>query len=280
MTDHDYRPAAHYDRVTAAWRLLLGPELHYGVFDGRDGGNESLATATDALTRRMAAAADLRPGLRVLDVGCGTGEPARTIARRHGVEVLGITTSGVGVETARALTEQAGLADRVRFAVADGMVNGLPDDSFDRVWVLESSHLMPERGRLIDECARVLRPGGRVVLCDIVRRRDLGILDIRASLAQFRTLERVFGTARMEPPAEYERLLRAAGLEVERCDDLTAATLPTFTAWRRNAEAHEVEVRQLLGDDGYTDFVAAADILEGFWQDGTLGYALLAAGKP
>ena len=55
-----YAPAAHYDRVTEAWGLLLGAELHYGYFET---GAEELAMATAALTDRMIAAAYLRPGL-------------------------------------------------------------------------------------------------------------------------------------------------------------------------------------------------------------------------
>ena len=63
MSADTHEPAAHYDRVMAAWQLLLGDELHYGVFDR---GDEPLDVATAALTGRMIDAADLRPGLRVL----------------------------------------------------------------------------------------------------------------------------------------------------------------------------------------------------------------------
>src|SRR4051812_2833504 len=166
--DPSYEPAAHYDRVTAAWTLLLGEELHYGVFHT---GDEDLPTATAALTDAMVQAARVHPGDRLLDVGCGTGAPACRLAGEHGVEVVGITTSPAGVAAAAARADRAGLGRRATFAERDGMDNGFPDASFDRVWALESSHLMRRRDRLLAECARVLRPGGRLVLCDIVLRR-------------------------------------------------------------------------------------------------------------
>jgi 27-O-demethylrifamycin SV methyltransferase len=272
-----YAPGSHYDRVTAAWTLLLGEELHYGVFSD---GDEELPAATAELTRLMIEASRLEPGLEVLDVGCGTGAPAARLAEEHGVLVTGITTSPVGVEAAAARAAAAGLDGRARFELRDGMDNGFPDESFDRVWALESSHLMRRRDRLVAECARVLRPGGRFALCDIVLRRELPFAEVRRLREPLALLREVFGDARMEPLETYAELAAANGLEVEEQTDLTAATRPTFEHWRRNAEQHRGEVRAALGDDELRRFVDAAGVLESFWDEGVLGYGLLAASKP
>jgi len=124
----------HYDKVTAAWVYLLGADLHYGDFVGLE---QPLAEATARLTERMALAADLHPGLEVLDVGCGIGTPAVAVALRWGCRVTGISISDVGLEMARSRAREAAVADRVRFLHGDGMNNGLPDATFDRVWVME-----------------------------------------------------------------------------------------------------------------------------------------------
>ncbi len=277
MSETDYDPAAHYDRVTAAWRLLLGEELHYGVFET---GDEPLAVATAALTGRMIAAAQLTAGLEVLDVGAGTGAPACRLAADCGVRVLGISTSPVGVRAARARAGAGGLLEQTAFEVRDGTDNGLPDRSFDRVWVLESSHLMRDRDRLLSECARVLRPGGRLVLCDIIRHREIPFAELRARTADFVTLRTAFGDAHMEPLSLYAELARAAGLVVDQADDLTAVTLPTFARWRANAAEHREPATLGLGPEGLDAFERSTTILEGFWRDGTFGYGLLAAAKP
>ncbi|MCK9248644.1 MAG: methyltransferase domain-containing protein [Solirubrobacteraceae bacterium] len=278
-----HAPADHYDRVTAAWTLLLGEELHYGVFDDDDDGGDGtgdLSAATAALTRRMLDAARIGPGHDVLDVGCGTGAPAARIARDHDARVTGITTSTAGVDAARARAVREGLEDRLTFEVRDGTDNGLPDASFDRVWVLESSHLMRRRDRLVAECARVLRPGGRVALCDIVRRRPMDLAEVRRLRDPLALLRDVFGDARMEPLDEYRRLMADHGLTVDVEEDLAAATRPTFAAWRANAERYRDAVVALIGDDGHRAFVDACDVLERFWDDGTLGYGLIAAARP
>ncbi len=277
MSDHNPEPAAHYDRVTDAWGLLLGDELHYGVFSSDD---DPLPVATGALTDRMVEAARLEAGLTVLDVGCGTGAPACAMAREHGVQVTGITTSEVGVRAASERAAAGGLDEAVRFEQRDGTRNGFADASFDRVWVLESSHLMRDREALMAECARVLRPTGRMVLCDIVLRRPMPFEEVKRLRRPLALLRAVFGEARMEPLARYADMASDEGLVVDHELDLTTATRPTFARWRENAARHEHAVVASLGVEGWQQFVDSCDVLEGFWDDGTLGYGLLAAAKP
>ena len=271
-----YEPEAHYDRITDPWRLLLGEELHYGVFET---GSEPLPVATAALTARMVEGAQLAPGLRVLDVGCGTGAPAAAMVQEHGVEVLGITPSQVGVDRATARIAEMGLTGAT-FETRDGTDNGLPDASFDRVWVLESSHLMRERDALMSECARVLRPGGRMVLCDLVRHRVIPFAEVRDRREDFAVLREAFGDAHMESLEYYGDAARSNGLEVDRLDDLTQLTLPTFDRWRANARDHRAELLGLMSERDLEAFERSADILEALWRDGTFGYGLIAAEKP
>lgn len=278
MTQPTYDPSSHYDRVTDAWGLLLGADLHYGDFSAAT--TNGLPEATQALTDRMMDNARFADGDRVLDIGCGTGHPACQIAVRHAIEVVGITTSPVGVATANANARTAGLGDSVSFEARDGMDNGFPDDSFDVCWVLESSHLMRDRAALIGECARVLRSGGRVVLCDIMLQRPMPFDEVKRLRAPLALLREVYGDARMEQPSVYDELMTTAGLDVEAVVDLTEATRPTFEAWRINARDHRQTVVEQIGEDGLSQFVESCDVLERMWDDGTLGYGLLQAVKP
>jgi 27-O-demethylrifamycin SV methyltransferase len=227
----------------------------------------------------MVEIAELQAGLDVLDVGCGTGAPACHLASTFAVRVVGITTSTVGVSLARARAASEGVAALAAFELRDGTANGFADQSFDRAWVLESSHLMRERQALVDECARVLRPNGRVVLCDIIRKREIPFLELRDRRAEFATLREAFGDARMEPLDFYAELMTGAGLKVDFLEDLTRLTLPTFDRWRANAQKHRREVVGALGLEGLECFLRSTDILEGFWCDATLGYGIISATK-
>jgi len=239
-----------------------------------------LRSATAALTSLVFDAARFHPGQRVLDVGCGIGAPACKLASLIDVQVVGISTSPKGVDQANRRATQAGLHHRVRFECRDGMENGLPDGSFDRLFALESSHLMRRRDALLRECARVLRPGGRLAMCDIVLKRELPFAEVRRLRESFSLLRDVFGDAHMLPLADYRQLALAHGLIVDIEMDLTADTRPTFSRWLENATIHREEASKLLGDAGWSAFVDGCGVLEGFWDDGTLGYGLLAAAKP
>ena len=155
MSDTSYEPAGHYDRVTDAWTLLLGEELHYGVFRA---GDEPLPVATNELTNEMVRAARIDRGVEVLDVGCGTGAPACHLAGL-GASVLGITTSAVGVAAAAARASSPGVPTRCGSRCATVRTTGYRTASFDRVVGsrVVASHARPRRtGRRVRAwcCAR------------------------------------------------------------------------------------------------------------------------------
>ena len=75
-------------------------------------------------------------------------------------------------------------------------------------------------------------------------------------------------------------MAEASGLRVTETIDLTSATRPTFERWRQNAADHRDVVVAQLGQDDWQRFVDSCDVLQSFWDDGTLGYGLLGAERP
>ena len=118
----------------------------------------------------------VRPGLRVLDIGCGTGA-LTVLAAGVGAEVVAFDVSGPMLAMARRKVDAAGVSDRVRLEESgvSGM-DALEDQSFDVVLssLVFSELSEDERAWTLRHSFRVLRPGGRLGLFDEVRPESLG----------------------------------------------------------------------------------------------------------
>ena len=121
--------AHHYDISDDLYRLFLDRDMQYScAYFERDG--MSLADAQIAKKAHIAKKLLLEPDMHVLDIGCGWGGMALTLAREHGVRVTGITLSENQLATAQERASAAGLADRVRFELCDYRALG---GRFDRI---------------------------------------------------------------------------------------------------------------------------------------------------
>jgi ubiquinone/menaquinone biosynthesis C-methylase UbiE len=126
-----------------------------------------VGTAADAWLGYKARSFDLlalAEGDHVLDVGCGTGGDARTLAGLVAVSVIGIDASEETIREARALT--LGLPRPVDFHVGDAYALPFEDGAFDACRADRVFHHLVDPCRALAEMARVTRPGGRVVVSD------------------------------------------------------------------------------------------------------------------
>ena len=110
--------AHHYDLDESLYRAFLDDDLQYSCAYFREP-SASLEHAQQAKSEHIAAKLDLRPGARVLDVGCGFGGLAMHLAERHGVSVTGVTLSRLQHEVATRRVRERGLDTRVSIELAD-----------------------------------------------------------------------------------------------------------------------------------------------------------------
>jgi len=125
-------------------------------------------TRGHAATKELAAALAPKPGETILDIGAGLGGPARFLAATYACDVTGIDLSQPFVDVATMLTARANLSSQVRFQQADAVELPFPDESFDHAWTQHVAMNIADRGRLYAAIARVLRPGGRLAIYDVV----------------------------------------------------------------------------------------------------------------
>jgi len=127
--------------------------------------------------------APLAQGEVVIDVGCGAGTDLLLAARRVGPQgrVIGIEPTPAMRELARANIRQAGFEDRAEVRDGEAMAIPLADGCADVVITNGVLNLSPDKLRAYGEIARILRPGGRLLLADVAVRRDLS-LDARRNV--------------------------------------------------------------------------------------------------
>jgi len=192
--------------------LLLGDSYHPGGL---------------MLTRRLADVTRIRAGDTVLDVASGRGTSALMIAREYDARVIGVDLSRANAALATGAAHAAGLSELVTFQVADAERLPLPDRSVDVVVCECALCTFPGKPVAAGEFARVLRPGGRVGITDVIadpERLPHELTSIGAWIAC---------VADARPAAGYAALLGDAGLTVtgiERYDDAAGRMIDQIEA--------------------------------------------------
>lgn len=147
-----------------------GEDIHVGLYESED---EPIADASRRTVERMAGMLDgLNADSRVIDFGAGYGGSARFLAGTYGCHVTALNLSETENERDRAMNAEQGLAELID--VVDASFEQVPADdaTFDVVWsqdaILHSGH----RDQVIDEVARVLKPGGELIFTDPMQADD------------------------------------------------------------------------------------------------------------
>ncbi|TDV33662.1 methyltransferase family protein [Paraburkholderia caballeronis] len=168
--------AQHYEPEGLLERLKLALATM-----GRDRGRlgpEDLAPLDQFHSRGLDATIELAQALalddstRVVDIGSGLGGPSRYLAATYGCTVRGIDLSPPFVEAATFLAERAGLSGKVAYQCADALDLPFDDESFDVAWTQHVAMNIADRAALYRETSRVLRPGGRFAIFDVVAASD------------------------------------------------------------------------------------------------------------
>lgn len=219
---------------------------------GEDFGQSSWVTGPEY--RRFFHLMGLAAADHVLDVGCGSGGPALFLAREANCRVTGLDVSEAGIQAGLTLARQAGLADRADFRRADVREPlPFPDGAFDAIVCMDAICHMPDRGRLLGEWRRVLRPGGHLLYTDPVV--VTGLVSNEEMATRSST-----GYFDFCPPGVNERLIEKAGFELVRAEDVTQNEVEVSRRWHEARRRRAVELTRLEGEEtfaGLQRFLAA-----------------------
>ena len=204
------------------------------------------------------------PDGHVLEVGSGSGGPAIHLARTTGCRVTGIEVHEDGVAAGTELAARAGMANRVRFQVADANAPlPLDDDTFDGIICIDSMNHFLDRSAVLREWRRLLRSGSRalftdpVVITGPVTKDDLAL---RSSIGPFLFV----------PPGVNEQLIEETGFRVIRKEDRSENAALVARRRRDARQARSVDLIPLEGEDRFEESQRFYDAVHRLTAEGRL----------
>jgi cyclopropane-fatty-acyl-phospholipid synthase len=233
----------HYDVGNDFYRLVLGPSLTYSCAYWADDAFD-LADAQAAKYELISRKLDLKPGMRLLDIGCGWGGMVLHAAQHHGVEAVGITLSREQAKLARERVAEAGLADRVDIRVQDYRdVVDEPFDAVSSIGMFEHVGLAKVEEYFCD-IHDLLRPGARVLNHAISRPSPAGrsAISSRSFMGRY-----VFPDAELIEVGQVVTAMQRTGLEVRDLESLREHYARTLRAWVDNLEQGWDRAQRIVG---------------------------------
>ena len=232
MSNNLYRDIREfYDASSGLWESIWGEHMHHGYY-GRSGNYKiERRQAQIELIEELLLWADCNkdnPPQNIIDVGCGIGGSTLHLAQKFGSKATGITLSPVQASRAKERATEAGLDSRVQFEVANALEMPFEDNSFDLVWSLESGEHMPDKTKFLQECYRVLKPGGKMIFATWCHRETDSLAgELTANeTAHLKEIYRVYCLPYVISLSEYRAIAQKCGFQNIKSDDWSTAVAP------------------------------------------------------
>ena len=208
-----------YDIGSPYYLEVFGQHLHDGCYIT---GKESRGEAQENLMKLLAGKAKIRPGSRILDVGCGLGGSSIWLTKNLGAKTLGITISPVQIEIARQSAREQKTASKFLLMNAEEM--DFPEP-FDVIWLVAVLTHFQDQEQFFKLAAKFLEKSGKLIIFDWMI--DEGIENVEDDRDIHSVLEGMF-LANLYSNNTYLEWLRQDGYRITYLEDITSLTLKTW----------------------------------------------------
>ncbi len=270
-----------YDASSGLWEQVWGEHMHHGYYGLEGNLKKERRQAQIDLIEELLIWASVSSAAHILDVGCGIGGSSLYLAEKFNAAVTGITLSPVQANRAAERAQVAGLENRANFQVADALNLPFADNSFDLVWSLESGEHMPNKIRFLQECYRVLKPGGTLMMATWCHRPltgNLGQLTDKER-KQLAEIYRVYALPYVISLPEYEAIAQNLSFTNIRTADWSTAVAPFWDVVIDSTFNPLVIINLLLSGWSTIQGALSLGLMRDGYQQGLIKFGLLAGNK-
>lgn len=231
--------------------------MHWGYWDypnlAKPKDRKEFNDAADRLCRIIVDQVDLSEGCKLADVGCGFGGTIDSINKAcSGLDIIGLNIDPRQIEVAESRVK-ASNGNQIKFIIGDACALPFEDASLDALLAIECIFHFPDREKFFAEATRVLKPGGKFAFSDFVPIKKMDGKGKRIREMFERSVSTHFGDgSEALTLRQYNELARSYNLKSTCEMDVTANTMPTFTAlfdridWRRKGAFSSWFARRIL----------------------------------
>ncbi|KAH8200978.1 hypothetical protein TruAng_004837 [Truncatella angustata] len=218
LTKHYYNLAS--DLYEYGW----GQSFHFCRFSL----GERICNAIARHEHYLAYHTGIKEGMRVLDVGCGVGGPAREISKFTGAHITGLNNSDYQIDRAIRYAVKEKLSDQLKFVKGDFMQMPFPDNTFDAVYAIEATVHAPRLEVVYGEMFRVLKPGGTCGVYEWLMTDDYDCENVEHRRIRL-DIELGSGISNMVTISKGVEAMKSVGFELLCHEDL--ADRPDYLPW-------------------------------------------------
>ena len=244
---------------------ILRYEKIFGAGYVSTGGPET----TDYLVSKLGDS--LKPGARVLDVGCGIGGAMFHLAKEFGANVTGIDLAPEMIALAQERAAEADVPEGVTFLLGDILTEAF-SEPFDVVWSRDALMHLPDKSRLFSRLFNLTKPGGRLVITDYARGLGAGSPEFQAYIAST--------GYHVVDPATYGKFLEGAGYVDVQVEDATPRFLDILAREPARLDANKADFLTMFRDEDFRYLADRWRMKVGFCEAGDMKWGIYSARKP
>ncbi|BAW96835.1 putative gamma-tocopherol methyltransferase [[Synechococcus] sp. NIES-970] len=271
-----------YDASSPLWESIWGEHMHHGFYGF--GGTERLnrRQAQIELIEEFLAWGKVEQIERFVDVGCGIGGSTLYLAEKFNAEGVGITLSPVQANRATERAAAHNLTEQTEFKVADALNMPFRDGEFDLVWTLESGEHMPNKRQFLQECTRVLKPGGKLLMATWCHRPTDSVAGSLTPAEQkhLEEIYRVYCLPYVISLPDYQAIAAECGLVSIETADWSTAVAPFWDQVIDSAISPDAVIGVVKAGWQTIQGALALDLMKSGFRRGLIRYGLLQATKP